>query len=256
LGRNGVADVKSLYNIGDVDKTGGSAPNNLITLCETCHNKHHKGEIKLKAKRGASLKDAAFMGIMRWAFYEKLKELYPSVSLTYGYITKNTRISNDLEKSHRVDARCISGNVNAKPIQTWYNQKHVRKNNRSLYKANQLKGGKRKANKAPYTVHGFRLFDKVLYAGTECFVFGRRSSGYFDLRLLDGSSVHKSASHKKLRLLEMGSTLLTERRSKEIQGNCVTAILPLTPTATSHPKHNLTPHRGEVIGGKVSGFLA
>lgn len=28
-------------------KTGGDAPNNLITLCETCHNGYHKGTVKL-----------------------------------------------------------------------------------------------------------------------------------------------------------------------------------------------------------------
>ena len=48
-------------------KSGGNAPNNLITLCETCHKKYHKGEIKLpeSIKRNASFRDAAFMGIMR-----------------------------------------------------------------------------------------------------------------------------------------------------------------------------------------------
>ena len=93
-------------------KTGGNAPNNLITLCETCHDGFHKGTIKLPKtiKRGMSFRDATFMGIMRWAFYNKLKELYQNVSLTYGYITKNTRIKNNLPKEHYIDARCISEN--------------------------------------------------------------------------------------------------------------------------------------------------
>ena len=44
-------------------KTGGNAPNNLITLCETCHTGYHKGTVKLPKtiKRGMSFKDAAFM---------------------------------------------------------------------------------------------------------------------------------------------------------------------------------------------------
>ena len=42
-------------------KTGGDAPNNLITLCETCHEAYHAGKIKLKIKRGESFKDAAFI---------------------------------------------------------------------------------------------------------------------------------------------------------------------------------------------------
>ena len=37
-------------------KTGGNSPDNLVTLCETCHKKYHKGEITLpkEIKRGAS----------------------------------------------------------------------------------------------------------------------------------------------------------------------------------------------------------
>lgn len=48
-------------------KTGGNAPNDLITLCETCHNNYHDGLIKLPAsiKRGMSFKAETFMGIMR-----------------------------------------------------------------------------------------------------------------------------------------------------------------------------------------------
>lgn len=32
--------------------------------------------------------------------------------MTYGYITKNTRIKNNLPKEHYIDALCISGNPN------------------------------------------------------------------------------------------------------------------------------------------------
>jgi len=67
-------------------------------------------------------------------------------------------------------------------------------------------------NQAPYLVKGFRLFDKVMFNEVECFIFGRRSSGYFDLRLLDGTKIHASASVKKLKLLELRNSLLCERR--------------------------------------------
>lgn len=53
-------------------KTGGNAPNNLITLCETCHKAYHKGEVELKLKRGKSYRDAAFMGIMRKTLFSRL----------------------------------------------------------------------------------------------------------------------------------------------------------------------------------------
>ena len=152
------------------------------------------------------------MGIMRWTFYNRLKQIYPNVKMTYGYITKNTRISNNLEKSHRVDARCISRNPLAKPLDFWFYIKQVRKHNRQIHKAKITKGGKRKLNQAPYDVKGFRLFDKVLYDGVECFIFGRRSTGYFDLRKLDGEVIHRSASYKKLKLLNIRKSLLIEKR--------------------------------------------
>ena len=196
-------------------KTGGNAPNNLITLCETCHKGYHKGTIKLplNIKRGASFKDAAFMGIMRKSFYDRLKELYLNVSMTFGYITKSTRIKNGLPKEHYIDARCISGNSLAEPLGYCFYQKKVRCHNRQIHKAKILKGGKKKLNQAPYTVKGFRLFDKVLYEGQECFIFGRRSSGYFDLRKLDGTKINASASYKKIQLLQIRKFYLFERRN-------------------------------------------
>ena len=157
-------------------KVGGNAPNNLVTLCETCHRQYHKGEIVLPTniRRGASFKDATFMGIMRWALYNKLKGLYPDVSMTFGYITKSTRIENGLPKEHYIDARCIAGAPTAKPLGEYYYQKKVRCHNRQIHKSNPKKGV-RKLNQAPYLVKKFRLFDKVVFDGTECFIFGRRA---------------------------------------------------------------------------------
>ena len=199
-------------------KTGGDSPGNLIVLCGSCHKALHAGlaELPESAKRTKSLRDAAFMGIMRRTLLKRLKEKYGDsfVSETYGYLTKNARIENGLEKTHAVDARCISGHPNAKPLDCVYVQRRVRRHNRSLHKAKVLKGGIRKANQAPREVKGFRLYDEVRFEGRDCFVFGRRSSGYFDLRTLDGTKVHPSANCGKLRLLSMAETTLTERRKR------------------------------------------
>lgn len=195
-------------------KTGGDTPSNLITLCETCHKAYHRGEFELKIKRGKPLRDAAFMGIMRWSFYKRLKKEYPNVSMTFGYITKNTRITNNLPKEHYVDARCISGHPQAKPMGYYFYQKKVRCQNRQIHKANSLKGGRKKLNQAPFLVRGFRLFDFVSYEGSLYYIFGRRASGYFDIRKLDGTKVNKgSISCKKLKLINTQKTILTERRN-------------------------------------------
>ena len=195
-------------------KIGGDAPNNLITLCETCHTGYHKGTLKLPKtiRRGTSFRDATFMGIMRWAFYNKLKEIYPNVSLTYGYITKNTRIESGLSKDHCIDARCISGNPKAVSDGMVYYQKKVRCHNRQIHKNTLLKGGNRKRNQAPYEVMGFRLYDKVKWKAQNCFIFGRRSTGRMDLRFLDGTKINASVGYKNLRLLEMRKNTLIEIR--------------------------------------------
>ena len=202
-------------------KTGGDAPNNLITLCETCHQSYHQGKIELpkRIKRGIVFRDAAFMGIMRWEFYNQLKSKYDDiVFMTFGYITKHTRIKHNLIKMHCVDARCISGNANATPLDHYYQQKKVRNHNRSLHKCTILKGGIRKSNQASKYVYGYQLFDKVLYNHIECYIFGRRTRGAFDIRLLDGTKISSGVSYKKLKLLECRKTILTQRR---MQGGIV-----------------------------------
>ena len=156
------------------------------------------------------------MGIMRWAFYNKVKETYEPigvmVSMTYGYITKNTRIAHNLPKDHFIDARCISGHPDAVSDGTVFYQKKVRCHNRQIHKQKILKGGIRKRNQAPYEVKGFRLYDAVLWKGQKCFIFGCRSTGRMDLRLLDGTHINASVGYKNLKLLRKRSTYLIEQR--------------------------------------------
>src|SRR5690242_8308852 len=94
-----------------------------------------------------------------------VKTLFPNVQLTHGYLTKHTRIEHSLEKSHIIDARCISGHPLAESDGSWYLIKLVRRNNRQLHKATIRKGGKRQRNTAPKEVHGVRLFVCVRYQG-------------------------------------------------------------------------------------------
>jgi len=192
-------------------KTGGDAPNNLVTLCETCHKLLHKEKIQLTIKRGASFRDAAFMGIMRWTVYNRLKTAYPDVGMTYGYITKHKRIHELGEpKAHAIDAFCIAGNLQAERIRKTYLQRFVRRHNRQIHKVNTAKGGMRKRNQSAHIIKGFRLFDHVLYKGREYFIFGKRTSGYFDLRTLDGTVIHRSASWKQIRKLQTSQTMLVQ----------------------------------------------
>lgn len=189
----------SILNVHHIEsrKTGGNLPSNLITLCETCHKEYHKGNIKLKVKRGTSLRDAAAMGIMKWKLFDKLKSLYPNVSMTFGYITKHNRIKHEIKKSHISDAFVISKNFEAKRPGYYFKEKLVRRHNRQIHKMKILKGGKKKMNQAPFKVFGFRLFDKVEFQGNEYFIYARRLSGYFNIRDINSEN-KKDVTYKKL----------------------------------------------------------
>jgi len=187
---------------------GGDRPDNLITLCETCHSNYHKGKIKLNIKKRKGFKAETFMSIVRWKLINILRNSGENIKHTYGYITKNNRIKNNIEKTHSSDAFVIAGGTNHTRLEYNYLIKQVRKNNRKLFKGvrSHIK------NTAPRLIHGFQRYDKVLWNNLECFIFGRRKTGYFDIRKLDGTKLHTSVKSKELSLLESFNTLLTEIR--------------------------------------------
>ena len=135
------------------------------------------------------------------------------VNLTYGYITKNIRIKYKLDKTHRIDALCISGNPEVEQLNYCYYQRKIRCHNRQIHKCTINKGGTRKLNQLPYIVKGFRLFDKVKYKGQICFIYGRRATGRMDLRLLDGTHINASVGYKNIKLIEKRKHYLIERRT-------------------------------------------
>ena len=191
-------------------QVGGNRPDNLITLCRTCHQNVSQGKIKLKVKPSKEFKAETFMTKVRWRLIEELKKLGYKVSHTYGYITKSKRIELNFKKSHINDAFVIAGGNRQTRLTTYYFIKQVRKCNRKLFKGDRS----HIKNTAERFIKGFQRFDKVLWKGIECFIFGRRTTGYFDLRKLDGTKVYASVSYKQISLLERAKTLLIERRNR------------------------------------------
>ena len=198
---------------------GTDVPENVVTLCEECHKAHHTGERKLKFRRPPMHKGDAHMNAMRKqieAIFILVCGCEMPVQFTYGYKTAMARREHGIEKSHDSDAYCISGNFKAERNGcNRYLHKFVRRHNRQLHKTTILKGGYRKANQAPKYVFGFRLFDMVSYKGIPCFVFGRRSSGSFDIRTLGGQKISASVSYRRLKPLVKSTTMLTERRMRD-----------------------------------------
>ena len=174
-------------------KTGGNSPSNLVTLCETCHKAYHRGEFDLKIKRGTALRDVAVMNIMRWAVYERAKEEFENVHLTYGYITKHTRIENGITKTHAADAFCIAKNVHAMRLSSFFMCRCVPHHTRALHVANPKKGGIRRSMIASHRIgkSRFQRFDMVRWMGKECFIFGS-THGNVVLRKIDGVKVHET----------------------------------------------------------------
>src|SRR5215472_4070235 len=92
--------IQMVHRLFESRKTGGDRLDNLITLCETCHDHLHRThqEHQIRQRRGG-FRDATQMGIIRWSIYEQAQSLFPRVHLTYGYLTKHIRITNQLAKS-------------------------------------------------------------------------------------------------------------------------------------------------------------
>ncbi|VUT25018.1 MAG: CRISPR-associated endonuclease Cas9 [Candidatus Methanolliviera sp. GoM_oil] len=197
---------------------GSNRISNLTISCHECNQeKGNKtaeefGHPNIQKKAKKPLKAAAFMNIVR----QKLVEILDCES-TYGYITKYNRIKAGLEKSHINDAFSLEDGSQHDQKRTGqiFIAKQVRRQNRSLFKANLLKGGRKKRNTVR-EVNGFRRFDKVLYKSKdgknkkECFIYGLRKSGYFDVRSINGEKIDASVKSKKLKLLEKAKGIILE----------------------------------------------
>lgn len=198
-------------------KTGGNSPSNLVTLCETCHKAYHRGKFGLNIKRGTSLRDAAVMNIMRWAVYERVKAEFRNVHLTYGYITKHTRIENGIAKTHAADAFCIAKNVHANRLKTFFMCRCVPRHTRALHVTTPKKGGVRRSTIASHKIgrSRFQRFDMVRWKGKDCFIFGS-TNGRPILRDIEGVQMAKqpSVNIKAVKfLMRLRNNILMEERT-------------------------------------------
>ncbi|MEA1968036.1 MAG: RNA-guided endonuclease IscB [Thermodesulfobacteriota bacterium] len=99
---------------------GSDTPENLITLCEKCHEKvHNKPKINQKVvEKFKGLKkrfaQTTLLNSIMPKFYKWLEETFPEISKTYGYETKEKRREYDLPKAHWIDAYLV-GTGDLKP---------------------------------------------------------------------------------------------------------------------------------------------
>ena len=160
---------------------GSDEPENLITLCRTCHDALHAGKIKLKlnGKSKSSLKFATQMNEIR----SQLLKKYPNAVETFGFVTKMNRLTNNLPKEHFIDACMIASE--GKPIKFLADYVYLKK---SVAKGDyqRTKGVRSEITIPNYKIQGFNKFDKVLYKSNKYFIKGRYSTGYAILMNIKG----------------------------------------------------------------------
>ena len=178
---------------------GSDEPENLITLCKTCHDAVHDGKIKLKGgKIKSQLKHATQMNSIRVQLMKRL----PEAIETHGYVTKENRFNLGYPKEHYIDAVVIACQGNPVTFKT----------DNVIYKRCVSKGdyqqtkGIRSEKKIPTgKLFGFRKFDKVRYLGKEYFIKGRRSSGYFALMGIDNKGINFKLIPKVGKMIRIAS---------------------------------------------------
>lgn len=168
---------------------GSDEAENLITLCKTCHDKVHAGDIKLKGgKAKGQLRHATQMNSIR----KQLLLQNPEAHETFGFVTKEHRQLMGLSKEHYHDAVAIANLNNLEKyglLSVDVRVPLLRK--KCIFKGDyqQTKGIRSEQSIQTGKIMGFRKFDKVEYAGQECFIKGRMSTGYAILMGIDGMKI-------------------------------------------------------------------
>ena len=206
-------------------RNGSNRIDNLTLSCHDCNQKKgtltaeefinqtlspQKAAQKLRQlpKTKQLLKYMAHMNATRWVLYNTIKETYDSVSATYGYITKHNRINAGLPKAHHIDAKCITGFSTVPSFDVTVVKTKMRRHNRQLHRATFSKGHIRKSAALPRVVHGFQLYDIVLFNKHRYYIKGRRSSGSFALVSLEGLK-DENRNYKKITFLVHTNAYLT-----------------------------------------------
>jgi hypothetical protein len=200
------ANVKlHVHHIVFKSNGGTNSPDNLITLCEKCHDKLHLGKFEIKGIKSRT-KHATEIGIVKSQLEKRFLDFEP----TYGYETKFKREQIlELPKTHYYDAVaicCTEGEI-VKPYPTVFFKKHV-----AAGDYQQTKGVRSEMKIPTGKLFGLRKFDRVQTLKGVGFVKGKRSSGYFSIEDINGNVLNASVNIKKgCRRIAARTTTLIER---------------------------------------------
>ena len=184
---------------------GTDTPNNLICLCNTCHDALHRGDFKLSTRRSKT-KHPTEVGIVK----SQIKKSSWNFIETFGYETKYKREKIlELQKTHYFDAVSICCNNQKVELEDiFYLKKHVSKGDY------QQRTGKRSEKIIPTgKLFGLRKFDLIKTKQGVGIIKGKRSTGYFALTDVMGNKIHDSVNVKRnCERLRARSTTLIEQK--------------------------------------------
>jgi hypothetical protein len=176
--------IKDVHHIIFRRNGGSDQLDNLICLCHTCHEKLHKGEVKLKNL--GSLKNGLEYASQMNVIISQLLKYYPKAKQTFGFITKENRLLLDLPKEHYIDAAVIACGKE----KFIFTQKFViLKKCISKGDYQRTKGIRSEILIPKDKIQGFKKFDKVKYLGKNYFIKGRMSTGYAILSDIYGKKI-------------------------------------------------------------------
>jgi RRXRR protein len=188
--------VLTVHHLRQRTNLGSDRPANLVTLCKTCHWRHHHPDGRpgepFNLKAPETVRDATQFNIVK--AYVLRATTHLNRSITYGHITKAKRIAAGLPKTHVHDAFVIAGGARQPRASVNYLGVFFRRQNRKLFK-----GARSHLRNTIPSAKGFKRGDQVQLAdGREGFIYGLRTRGAFDVRKLDGTSLGNSVSYKTL----------------------------------------------------------
>lgn len=177
---------------------------NLAIACETCNRK--KGSrtaeefgfptIHKAAARHQVFRYSALTQSYKWGLWRTLQTFGIPLEATFGYRTKYDRLQKKLPKAQIVDAMVIAaGDRNFELPATYLVERRLKVRKPYHRFSNEHKPG-RTCVKTPAarTVHGFRLYDKVSFVGSDGaivygYITGLRERGGFEVSYLEGDRI-------------------------------------------------------------------
>ena len=184
--------ILQIHHINGKKEGATDRPGELLTVCKTCHDEHHKSIDIIPKKRIKNFKPETFMTTVLWKIVNAL-----GCEHTYGYITKTNRIKQGITKSHANDAFIIAGGTIQKRCKP-HITRQVRRNNRKLQM--NRKGFGCSIRRQRYSL---QPNDLVRYDGKKCRVKGVFNRGSW-VRLIDASKEVINSNIKNVKLICYG----------------------------------------------------